>query len=293
MKSDTSAKAIIEGSDLVDIAGARFEVSRADIAAPLGPVIAAAHPADAFGTATAVLLANAAAAPVVCINPRGIGASTPSSGAEQTLDEMVDDLEAARHRLGLGAWVFWGMSGGGWLGQIYARKYPDALVGLVLESTCACFRQRLGDPTCLLSPWHPAWRTILVASGLLGEDAHIDPVPGPTAWIEVAGIGSVWRQVGGPALLVAPFPVAAPMRARLPQLWAFDARPQLAAIRTPTLVIAGSVDPVAPLSHARALHAGIAGAELVIVDGAGHVPVTAGRPEVASAVQRFLRERVR
>jgi pimeloyl-ACP methyl ester carboxylesterase len=277
----------------IELNGATFEVARSNPAhASSDLVLAAAHPADALGVPTAALLANAAGAPVVCINPRGIGGSTPPPPGGQDLEQMVDDVEAVRRRLGLGAWVFWGMSGGGWLGQIYARKYPGSVRGLILESCCACFRVRLADPDCLLSPLHPSWRAALEERGLLATGADAGPIAA-TTWIDVPGIGSIWRQVDGPARLVAPFPLSAEMRAIMPHLWAFDARGWLREIDTPTLVISGSGDPVVPAAHAQALCQGIRGAEILYVAGAGHVPVSQGRPEVDQAVRRFLRERVR
>jgi pimeloyl-ACP methyl ester carboxylesterase len=286
----------------IDLGGATLEVARSPATqgqAPTDVTVAAAHPADAMGTATAALLAGAADLPVVCINPRGLGASTAAPAGGQRLEQMVDDLEAVRRQLGLGAWVFWGMSGGGWLGQIYARKYPQAIRGLILESVCACFRVRLADPDCLLSPLHPAWRAALEGHGLIAPDAHAGPGAAvspreepPTTWIDVEGVGSVWRDVDGPARLVAPFPLSPEMRACMPQLWAFDARGWLGEIATPTLVIAGDADPVVPVAHAQALYRGIRGAEMLTVAGAGHVPVGQGRPEVGEAVRRFVRERV-
>ena len=288
----------------IEVNGATLEVARSrpttttgDDPAPTGVVVAAAHPADALGVPTAVLLAEAAGVPVVCINPRGLGASTPPPAGAQDLEQMVDDVEAVRRQLDLGAWVFWGMSGGGWLGQIYARKYPGSIRGLVLESSCACFRVRLADPDCLLSPLNPSWRAALEQRGLIAPDSHAEPTsPGKraaTTWIEVPGVGSIWRQVDGPARLVAPFPLSPEMRAIMPQLWAFDARGWLNQIDAPTLVIAGSADPVVPVAHAEALCRGIRGAEILHVAGGGHVPVSQGRPEIGAAVQRLLRERVR
>jgi pimeloyl-ACP methyl ester carboxylesterase len=50
-----------------------------------------------------------------------------------------------------------------------------------------------------------------------------------------------------------------------------DATPQLAAIRVPTLVIAGEEDVVTPVGDARQLKAGIADATLVILPAAGHL----------------------
>jgi pimeloyl-ACP methyl ester carboxylesterase len=284
----------------IDLGGATLEVSRVgEFAADCPVTIAAAHPADAFGAATAALLARTAGVPVTCINPRGRGASSAST-REQTLDEMVDDLEAVRGRLGLPAWVFWGMSGGAWLAQIYARKYPHAIKGLVLESGCACFRARLADPACLLSPLHPSWRATLAERGLIADHPHAEAQSPPptgaeatdeeTEWLDMPGVGSVWRAVGGAARLVAPFPISGEMRAIMPALWAFDGRAALGGIAAPTLVIWGTADPVVPMAHAQALRDGIPHAQWLSVDGGGHVPVSEQRSEIAAAVRRFIDE---
>jgi 3-oxoadipate enol-lactonase len=275
-------------SELIDIGDARLEVTRGG--ASSGPVvIAAAHPADALEAGSAALLNDASGVGIVCVNPRGVGGSSPAQGEPPALEEMVDDVEAVRRRLGLGPWVFWGMSGGGWLGQIYARKYPEALRGVILESVCPCFRARLADPACLLSPFHPSWRAALDAQGLIALDSHATVGDArETEWIEIAGVGSVFRRKGGPALLVSPMPLSPRMRAVMPALWSHDARAWLPSLRLPALILCGTADPVVPLAHARALHGGLASSHFVAIEGAGHVPVSQQHPEVAVAVRRFL-----
>jgi len=52
----------------------------------------------------------------------------------------------------------------------------------------------------------------------------------------------------------------------------FDARPLLAKVRVPTLVVHGDGDQLVPATEARALADGIAGARFVSVEGAGHIP---------------------
>jgi 3-oxoadipate enol-lactonase len=241
-------------------------------------IICAAHPVDDFDDKTAALLGEAAGARVICVNPR-----------RPTLEGMVDELEAARRRAGVARWTFWGMSGGGWLGQLYAHRYPDALDGLIVESCCACFRLRLADPTCLISPFHPLWQAKLAARGLLAAGSH-DEVgdPARTEWIEVPEVGAVFRRRGGPALLVSPMPASPVLRDTMPLLWAADTRAALPHLRLPTLVVCGSADPVVPVAHARAVHEAIAGSRFVVVEGAGHVPVTEKRPEVAAAVRAWI-----
>jgi proline iminopeptidase len=242
------------------------------------PTLCAAHPAEALGEGAVELLATASGVPVVSVSP-----------GRSTLEEMVDDLEAVRRDLGVERWAFWGMSGGGWLAQIYAHRYPDALTGIIVEGACPCFRERLADPACVLSPFYPAWRAALEKAGLLDPESHREAGDADeTEWIEIPGVGSVFRRREGPALLVSPMPVSDGMRRVMPRLWAFDSRDWLSTVDTPTLVLAGTADPVVPLAHARAVHERIAGSRWVAVEGAGHVPVAEKRPEVAESVRAFL-----
>ncbi|MBW8879139.1 MAG: alpha/beta hydrolase [Acidobacteria bacterium] len=279
----------------IELADAALEVTVGGTLAPGVPILCAAHPAAAFGESAVGLLQETAGTSVVCVNPRGLGSSSPAPPERTyTLDDMVDDIEGVRRRLGVDRWVFWGISGGGWLGQIYARKYPDALAGLILESICPCFRERLADPDCLLSPYHAPWRAALEERGLIAPDSHAAVGdPNATEWIDVEGVGAVFRRRNGPALLVSPMPVSAEMHRTLPALWTVDARGWLREIRTPTLVICGNSDPIVPLAHARAVHEAIPGSDLMIVEGGGHSPVMARRPDVIEAVQSFVRERAR
>ena len=240
-------------------------------------IVCAAHPADTLTERATALLEETTGATVVCVNP---------SGAQ--LEAMVDDVDRERRRLGIDRWIFYGISGGGWLGQIYARRYPEALSGIILESICACFRLRLADPACLLSPFHPSWRTQLDALGLIAADSHDAAGDAEaTEWIDVEGVGSVFRRRGGPALFVSPFPINDAMKRVTPALWSFDSRDWLGEIATRTLVICGDADPLVPLAHARALHEGIAGSDFLVLEGAGHSPVMQRRPDLIAAVRAF------
>lgn len=53
---------------------------------------------------------------------------------------------------------------------------------------------------------------------------------------------------------------------------AFDGRALLGRVRVPTLVVHGADDPLAPRARADELAAGIPGARLAVIDGAGHFP---------------------
>jgi pimeloyl-ACP methyl ester carboxylesterase len=282
-------------STRVELPDAELEIVVPTTIDPTQPLVCAAHPADIFGIGTATLLADAAQAQVVCINPRGVGGSSPVEGApaaappEAIFEQMVDDFDAVRLHLGVDRWLFWGLSGGGLLAQIYAHRRPAALRGIVIESWDTCFRERLADPACILSPFHPSWRDTLDQAGLLSASAHQTALESEqTVWNDVAGVGLVFRRKNGPALLVSPAPLSPEMLAIMPALWRADSRPWLASLALPALVIAGTDDPIVPLARVRAVHEAIAGSEFLAVEDGGHVPVTQRRPEVAAVVQAFL-----
>jgi len=206
-------------------------------------VICAAHPADTFGEAAERLLRETSGDDVFCVNP-----------TSDTFEAMVEEIDAERKRRSIDRWIFWGISGGGWLGELYARRHPEALNGLILESACACFRARVADPNCVL---------------------HVD------------GIGDSAEEW----MAASPLPINDAMRRVMGEMWSFDARPWLHEITTPTLVIAGDQDTIAPLAHSAALHEAIAGSELFIVPGGGHSPVMARRADLAARVRDFIRSR--
>jgi proline iminopeptidase len=252
-----------------------------------GPAVCAAHPADRFDAGSVELLAGVAQARVVCVNHLGI--AVPGLSRAPALERMADRIEEVRRRLGIERWVFWGMSGGGWLAQIYGFRHPESLAGLVIESACLCFRERLADPACVLSPFFPAWREPLLAAGLLAERSPLEAGPGDdTEWVDLDGVGAVFRRRGGAALLVSPGPLSPEMRHVMPRLWEHDARPWIREVRVPALVLAGTADPVVPLRHVREVHEALAGSTYLAIEGAGHVPTAERRPEVAEAYRRFV-----
>ena len=71
----------------------------------------------------------------------------------------------------------------------------------------------------------------------------------------------------------------------------FDVRERLAAIRSPTLVVAGAEDRLTPLRYARFLAETISGARLVEIEAAGHFPQLEQSGPVNAAIRAFLAER--
>jgi pimeloyl-ACP methyl ester carboxylesterase len=67
-----------------------------------------------------------------------------------------------------------------------------------------------------------------------------------------------------------------------------DVRPLLASVHVPTLVIWGEHDALVPLSVGELLHAEIEGSRLVVIPGAGHVPMHDDPRSVSDAILEFL-----
>lgn len=69
----------------------------------------------------------------------------------------------------------------------------------------------------------------------------------------------------------------------------FDYTPDLGRVQKPTLVIVGENDRTTTPRAARVLHEGIAGSELVVVTGAGHMTLVEVPDDYLEAVRGFLR----
>lgn len=69
---------------------------------------------------------------------------------------------------------------------------------------------------------------------------------------------------------------------------AFDSRRRLAEIRCPTLVVAASNDQAVPIHHAKVLHAGIPGSQLVTIDGADHALIWTHPNELVRVTNEFF-----
>jgi pimeloyl-ACP methyl ester carboxylesterase len=68
-----------------------------------------------------------------------------------------------------------------------------------------------------------------------------------------------------------------------------DSRPELARIAAPTLVCIGEADQMTPLDRAEEIAAGIPGAALRIIPGAGHLPPMEAPAATAALLREWLR----
>ena len=196
---------------------------------------------------------------VVAFDMRGHGASTAPAGA-YSLDQLADDVVGVADHLGIGRFSFLGLSIGGMIGQNLGFRHGGRLDKLILSSTVTGSVGPEGEKT-----WAERNRTVL-------EKGTASQVDGTMArWLsaafqEKAPVTSQWIR----DLIAATDPVGyagcgeAIKAMRLPP-------ESLAAIKAPTLVIAGEKDPGSTPAEAVKIAAAIPGATSFVVSGGYHL----------------------
>ena len=204
----------------------------------------------------------------------GYGASTPLTpltfaAIADAVARLLDAAAVERAHLV-------GESFGGMHALHAALRHPDRVGRLVLANTSGAFGLDGTDPD--------AWR----AARLAPLDAGLTPA-------DVAE--DVLSAIAGPglspdllAMRVAGFAriPSAGLRAAVECLPTHNLLDRLGEIGAPALVIAGELDAETPVAYSRLLAAGLATAELKILDGVGHLAVTEAPRTVNRLIRGFL-----
>jgi proline iminopeptidase len=73
---------------------------------------------------------------IILFDQRGSGRSTPHSETNQnTLDDLIADMEKIREYLGVAKWALFGGGWGSTLSLAYAQTHPEFVMGLILRGT--------------------------------------------------------------------------------------------------------------------------------------------------------------
>jgi 3-oxoadipate enol-lactonase len=211
---------------------------------------------------------------VIVPDLRGYGAST---GTVPDWPAFADDLAALLDAVRVPRAVVAGLSMGGQIALDLWARHPQRVAGLLLADTTA------GGET----PDSRAGR-LAQAARLLEEG--MDPYAVEMLYRMVApgASGAVARHVLAMMRTTGPVGAAAAQRARADRP---DRTADLAAVGVPTVVVVGSDDELTPVAEAAAMAARVPGAELVVVDGAAHLP-NLERPAAFDAAVELLLARV-
>ena len=205
---------------------------------------------------------------VIRYDHRGHGRS-PVPPGPYDIEDLGRDLVALLDRLGVARAHVCGLSIGGMVGMWVAAHAPDRVDRLVL----CCTSASLGPPE--------AWAERAATVRSRGTAAVADAVV--ARWFTPGYAARNRRLVAEMRAMLAATP-AEGYAACCGAVERMDLRPDLGAIRAPTLVIAGADDPATPPSHAERIAEGIAGSRLVVIEDAAHLV----NVEQADAVDRLV-----
>ena len=219
----------------------------------------------------------AAGHPVLRYDHRGHGGSAVPAGP-YTMDELVDDAARLIREWGRGPVVFVGLSMGGMVAQGLAVRHPELLRGIVVANSTAQYPPEAA----------PNWAARIAAVEAGGMPAVAEMVMERYFGADFrAAHPEVVERYRATVLRSDPAGYAACCRA----IAAVDWLERLPQVRTPALVVAGALDVGATPAMSQAIAGRIAGAELVVLDGAAHLS-TAERPQAFAALLRdFLAAR--
>ncbi len=193
-----------------------------------------------------------------------------SGGAGRTeIAAYAEVVRAFAEALELPPFVLAGHSMGGAIAIECALRYPSRLAGLILVGTGARLRvapQILGG---ILNDFNET--TALLAQWTHGE--HVDP--------NLLRLYTRRLREVPPQVIHDDFAACD----------AFDRRADASRITTPTLILCGEADRMTPVKYSQFLHEQIAGSQLVVVPGAGHMVMLEQPAAVAEVVAAFLANR--
>ncbi len=184
-----------------------------------------------------------------------------------TIDDLADDLAGLLDALGVAQAHIVGLSLGGMTAQAFGVRHPDRAESLTLMATAAYLPH--------------------------GYDKRAETVRAQGMGVIVDAVLARWFT---PDFAAAHPEVITPMRERFLQLdprgyavccmaiHDMDLRASNAAIRAPTLIIAGADDPATPPAMLEDIRTRIPQAELIVLPRAAHIPAV----EQADRVNRHL-----
>ncbi|HEY6172915.1 MAG TPA: 3-oxoadipate enol-lactonase [Kofleriaceae bacterium] len=210
---------------------------------------------------------------VVRYDLRGHGLTEVADGP-CTVEDLADDALAVLDACGVAAAHVAGVSIGGMVAQAIAARAPARVRSLILCDTAMAI------------PPPEMWRQRAALVRAEGVAAIADSVL--PRWVSPAYLASPAGRGLHNLLVRTPAPGYAALADALAVADLSRTTPQ---IRVPTLIVVGELDPSTTVAAAEAMRDAIAGAQLVVIPGALHVPMLDHPDEVTAAILGFLTPR--
>lgn len=214
----------------------------------------------------------------ISFDNRGTGRSSAPPGP-YGIDMLADDAAALIEHLGFGAVPAVGWSMGGSILQSLLLRHADRLTKAVLLSTLPSY-------TAL----QHAWLDGMLALRRAGVGAIAEAATG-LPWAFTPMLLSDHVRTAQMLELGArnPWPTQFEgFAAQAAAIRVYDARPQLHAVRTPTLVLVGAEDVLTPVAQSVEIAERIPGARLQVLPRGGHAMLAEYPAETVAAMRAFL-----
>lgn len=195
------------------------------------------------------------------------------------LEDMAADVSVVLEAEGIPAAHIMGVSLGGMISQVFARRYPTKTLSLISVSSTT------GKPGIEFGP----------------AMAHLQEPPASTREARVEQIRKLYPHFASSRYPMTPEEVesratadlhnddpAASARQGMAAISSGDRTLLLRKLQVPALVIHGSADALFPLQHGRETAKAIPDAKLSIIDGMGHVVSDTAAEPVAQAIYIFV-----
>ena len=208
---------------------------------------------------------------------RGHGLSEPTD-PPYSMATFADDCARLLDDVGCtGPVVVAGLSMGGYIAFEFCRRHPERVAGLILTATQA------GADTDVIKAKREASIGVAIAEGVAPiAEGMLPNLMAPGIYEKEPELVEYVREMMLDTSVDGLVGAAAAMRDRV------DSVPDLAGLDLPTLIVHGSEDQLIPVSAAEVMRDGIPGAELVVLEGAGHLPNMEMPGEFNEAVRGFL-----
>lgn len=278
-------------------------------------------PGGGLGTGGYVRNADLDVYRVIGVDQRGCGDSTPLAGDPahdldaNTTPALIEDIEALREHLGIGAFVLNGVSWGSTLALAYAQAHPERVLGIVLfavttsraeevlwisEGVRIVFPEDWDALATVIEAEHPTWRR--GTTPIIGAIAELMRSTDPAQRERVALAWGAWEEAHVSIAAGRPDPAhpgrfqdpawIVPFTTLVAHYWAhcgFLEPPILERMDTiahlPGYLIHGRRDVSGPATTAWELHQCWPGSELVVIEAEGH-----GGPLMVEEWRRANRE---